>query len=66
MDIITCLPKSEGKNAIMVVLDRVTKYAHFFFFYPPFKYMSKCLHDSWIVCLTFLDLDEKLKQQNAF
>ena len=29
MDFITGLPKSEGKDAIMVVVDRLTKYAHF-------------------------------------
>src|SRR6202044_199334 len=28
MDFITGLPKSEGKSVIMVVVDRVTKYAH--------------------------------------
>jgi hypothetical protein len=30
MDFITCLPKLEGKNVIFVVVDRLTKYAHFF------------------------------------
>jgi hypothetical protein len=29
MDFITGLPKSEGKDAIFVVMDRLTKYAHF-------------------------------------
>jgi hypothetical protein len=29
MDFITSLPKSEGKNVIMVVVDRLTMYAHF-------------------------------------
>ena len=29
MDFITGLPKSEGENGIMVVVDRLTMYAHF-------------------------------------
>jgi hypothetical protein len=29
MGFITCLPKSEGKEVIMVVVDRLTKFAHF-------------------------------------
>jgi hypothetical protein len=29
MDFITGLPKLEGKDAILVVVDRLTKYAHF-------------------------------------
>ena len=29
MDFITALPKSEGKSVIMVIVDRLTKYAHF-------------------------------------
>ena len=29
MDLITGLPKYEGKSVIMVVVDRLTKYAHF-------------------------------------
>ncbi|CAM8976306.1 unnamed protein product [Rhodiola kirilowii] len=29
MDFITCLPKSKGKTTIMVVVDRLSKYAHF-------------------------------------
>ena len=37
MDFITCLPKSEGKSVIMVVVDRLTKYAHFCALSHPFK-----------------------------
>ena len=37
MDFITSLPKSEGKNVIMVVVDRHTKYARFFALSHPFK-----------------------------
>jgi hypothetical protein len=37
MDFITGLPKYEGKNLIMVVVDRLTKYAHFFSLSHPFK-----------------------------
>ena len=29
MDFITGLPKYEGKSVIMVVVDKLTKYAHF-------------------------------------
>ena len=36
MDFITSLPKSEGKNFIMVVVDRLTKYAHFCALSHPF------------------------------
>ena len=37
MDFITGLPKSEGKSVIMVVVDRITKYAHFCALCHPFK-----------------------------
>jgi hypothetical protein len=37
MDFIIGLTKYEGKNVIMVVVDRLTKYAHFCFLSHPFK-----------------------------
>ena len=37
MDFITGLPKSKGKSVIMVVVDRLTKYAHICALYHPFK-----------------------------
>ena len=37
MDFITGLPKSEGKAVIMVVVDRLTEYAHFCALSHPFK-----------------------------
>ena len=37
MDFIVGLPKSEGKSIIMVVVDKLTKYAHFCALSHPFK-----------------------------
>ena len=37
MDFITGLPKSEGMSVIMVVVERLTKYAHFCALSDPFK-----------------------------
>ena len=37
MDFITGLPKSKGKSVIMVVFDRLTRYAHFCESSHPFK-----------------------------
>jgi hypothetical protein len=37
MDFITGLPKSEEKSVIVVIFDRLTKYAHFCALSHPFK-----------------------------
>jgi hypothetical protein len=52
MDFITGLPKSEGKCVIMVIVDRLTKYAHFCALSHPFK-------DSTIAT-AFMDTVQKL------
>ena len=52
VDFITILLKSEGKSVIMVVVDRLTKYAHFCALYHPFK--------ASIVATTFMDRIQKL------
>ena len=52
MDFITSLPKSEGKSVIMVVVDRLTKYAHFCALSHPFKAST--------VATTFMDTIQKL------
>ena len=52
MDFITGLPKSEGKSVIMVVVDRLTKYAHFCPLSHPFKAST--------VSTTFMDTIQKL------
>ena len=52
MDFMTDIPKSEGKGVIMVVVDRLTKYAHFFALSHPFKACT--------VATTFMDTIQKL------
>jgi hypothetical protein len=37
MDFIIELPKSKGKNVIIVVVDQITKYTHVFSMSHPFK-----------------------------
>ena len=53
MDFITSLPKSEGKSVIMVVVDRLTKYAHFYALSHPFKAST--------VTNSFMELVQKLR-----
>ena len=52
MDFITNLPKSEGNNVIMVVVDRLTKYAHFYSLSHPFS--------ASIVASTFINTVQNL------
>ena len=52
MDFITGLPKSKGKSVIMVVVDRLTKYAHFCALSHPFKAST--------AATTFTDTIQKL------
>jgi hypothetical protein len=52
MDFITGLPKSEGKSVIMVIVDRLTKYAHFCALSHPFK--------ASIASTTFMETVQKL------
>jgi hypothetical protein len=52
MDFITGLPKSKGKSAIMVIVDRLTKYAHFCALSHPFKAST--------VATAFMEIVQKL------
>jgi hypothetical protein len=52
MDFIIGLPKSEGKSVIMVIVDRLTKYAHFCALSHPFKAST--------VATTFMETVQKL------
>ena len=52
MDFIIGLPKSEGRNVIMVVVDRLTKYTHFCSLSHPFS--------SSTIATTFINMVQKL------
>jgi IS30 family transposase len=52
MDSIIGLPKSEGKSVIMVIVDRLTKYAHFCSLSHPFKAST--------VSTAFMEIVQKL------
>jgi len=51
MDFVTSLPKFEGKNVIMMVVDRFTKYAHFHSHSHHFKVS--------MVATTFMEIMQK-------
>ena len=52
MDFITSLPKSKGRSVIMVVVDRLTKYAHFCALSYSFKAIT--------VAIAFMETIQKL------
>lgn len=52
MDFIMGLPKLEGKSVIMVVVDRLTKYAHFCALSYPFNAST--------VAIAFMEIVQKL------
>lgn len=52
MDFIKALPKSKGKDTIWVLMDRLTKYAHFIFLTHPYSTQE--------VATAFLDTMYKL------
>ena len=54
MDFITRLPKLEGNNVIMVVVDWVAKYAHFCSLSLPLPFSAS------IVATTFIDIVQKI------
>ena len=54
MDFIIGLPKSEGKNVIMVIVDRLSKYAHLCALSHPFK--------ESIVATAFMETIQKLRE----
>jgi putative effector of murein hydrolase len=51
-DFITGLPNSEGKSVIMVIVDRLTKYAHFCALSHPFKAST--------VAIAFMEIVQKI------
>ena len=52
MDFIIDLPKSKGKNVIMVIIDRLTKYAQICALSHPFKYST--------IATEFMETSQKL------
>jgi hypothetical protein len=58
MDFIIGLPKSERKSVIMVIFDRLTKYAHFCALLHPFK--------ASIVSIAFMETIQNLHGSPKF
>jgi hypothetical protein len=58
MDFITGLPKSEGKSVIMVIVDRLTKYAQFCALSHPFKAST--------VATAFMETVQKIRQPKDY
>ena len=54
MDFIMGLPKSKAKSVIMVVVDRLTKYAHFCPLSNPFNAST--------ITIVFMDIVQKLQE----
>lgn len=52
MDFVEGLPKSDGYNAILVVVDRFTKYAHFF----PLKYLFTAMQVAKVILNNIIKL----------
>jgi len=54
LDFITILPNFEGNSAIVVVVDKITKYAHFYALSHPFKAST--------IATTFMETIQKLHE----
>ena len=52
MDFIAIIPKSEGKKVIIVVIDRISKYANFYGLSHPFSTST--------IATTFMNIVQKL------
>jgi len=63
-DFITGLPKSEGKSVIMVVVDRITNYAHFCALSHPFK--ANTVSTTFMEIATWKPKDHYKQQRSHF